>query len=87
MVSPKPFSMASSATFTSSPTLISSSPLSFLNCSIGMMPSDFRPALTTTTSERISTTIPETMAPERSLEIDWLCSNSSAKLSVMLGSQ
>ncbi len=40
---------------------------SFLNCSIGTMPSDFRPALTTTTSLRISTTMPETMAPGCSL--------------------
>src|SRR5690606_12058000 len=50
--------------------------------------SDFRPALTTTTSGRISTTVPVTMAPERSLASDcWLCSNSSAKLSVMLVSR
>jgi hypothetical protein len=31
--------------------------------------------------------MPETMAPERSLASDWLCSNSSAKLSVIVGFQ
>ena len=36
------------------------SPASLRNCSIGTMPSDFRPALMTTTSGRISTTTPVT---------------------------
>ena len=49
-VSPKPFSSESSATLTSSPTPTSISPASLRNCSIGTMPSDFRPALITTTS-------------------------------------
>ena len=39
------------------------SPASLRNCSIGTMPSDFRPALITTTSLRTSTTVPLTMAP------------------------
>src|SRR5690242_13747726 len=81
LVSPKPSSIASSATLTSSPILISRVPSSSRNCSIGTMPSDFSPALITTTSERMSTTMPDTMDPGFSLEIDWLCSNSSAKLS------
>src|ERR1700712_5452850 len=51
------------------------------------MPSLFSPALMTTTSERISTTIPETMEPGFRLMFTWLCSNNSAKLSVMLGSK
>src|SRR5688500_10642671 len=85
-VSPKPFSRYSSATLTVSPTPTSSSPASLRNCSIGMMPSDFRPALMTTTSERISTTVPETIAPGLSLlSAVWLCSNSSAKDSVIVG--
>ncbi len=83
-VSPKPFSRESSATFTSSPTPTSISPASLRNCSMGTIPSDFRPALTTTTSERTSTTMPVTMAPGLSLaSLASLCSNSSAKLSVM----
>src|SRR5690606_40539125 len=77
------FSSASSATLTWSPTLTSSSPSSFLNCSIGTMPSDLRPALTTTTSERISITSAMTMLPGFSWESFSLCSNSSAKLSVI----
>jgi len=48
------------------------------------MPSDLSPALTTTTSLRISTTMPETIVPGFNLASVWLCSNSSAKLSVML---
>src|SRR5207342_2809776 len=78
----------SSATLTVSPTLISSSPCSLRNCSIVTTPSDFRPALMTTTSERISTTTPLTMAPGFSLtRAIWLCSNSSAKDSVIVGSR
>src|SRR5690606_12931685 len=62
------------------------SPSSLRNCSIGTMPSDFRPALMTTTSERTSTTVPVTMAPGLSLAMwAWLCSNSSAKDSVAAG--
>jgi hypothetical protein len=64
-VSPKPSSIASSATSTLSPTLTSNSPCSLRNCSIGITPSDFSPALTTTTSERMSTTVPVTIAPGR----------------------
>src|SRR5207342_1978 len=49
-----------------------------------MMPSDFRPALTTMTSERISTMTPLTMEPGLSLAMEaWLDSNSSANDSVM----
>src|SRR5690606_24773441 len=85
-VSPKPFSSASSATLTVSPTPTSISPSSLRNCSIGTMPSDFRPALMTTTSERTSTTVPVTIAPGLSLAMwAWLCSNSSAKDSVAAG--
>jgi hypothetical protein len=83
-VSPKPFSSESSATLTSSPTPTSISPASLRNCSIGTMPSDFRPALITTTSLRTSTTVPITMAPGFSLaNLASLCSNSSAKDSVI----
>src|SRR5690606_28487490 len=57
---------------------------SFRNCSIGTMPSDFSPALITTTSPRISTTLPVTMAPGFSLaRRASLCSNSSANDSVI----
>ena len=49
-VSPEPSSTLSSATSTSSPTLTSISPRSFLNCSTGMTASLFSPALTSTTS-------------------------------------
>jgi hypothetical protein len=82
-VSPKPFSSESSATLTSSPTATSISPASLRNCSIGTMPSDFRPALITTTSLRTSTTMPLTIAAGLELgQLAWLCSNSSAKDSV-----
>lgn len=83
-VSPKPFSSESSATLTSSPMPTSISPASLRNCSMGTMPSDFRPALMTTTSLRTSTTTPLTMAPGLSLArlAAWLASNSSAKDSV-----
>ncbi len=48
------------------------------------MPSDFRPALITTTSPRTSTTVPLTMAPGFSLaRLAWLASNSSANDSVI----
>ena len=83
-VSPKPFSIESSATLTWSPTPTSISPFSLRNCSIGTMPSDFSPALITTTSPRTSTTVPVTMAPGFSFaRLAWLCSNSSAKDSVI----
>src|SRR5207342_1979 len=53
-----------------------------------MMPSDFRPALTTMTSERISTMTPLTMEPGLSLAMDaWVDSNSSANDSVMVVSR
>ena len=82
-VSPKPFSRESRATLTSSPMPTSISPASLRNCSIGTMPSDFRPALITTTSLVTATTMPLTMAPGFSLaRLAWLCSNSSAKDSV-----
>ena len=59
-------------------------PASLRNCSIGTMPSDFRPALITTTSLRTSTTVPMTMEPGFSLaRLVWLCSNSSANDSVI----
>src|SRR6185436_17844697 len=49
-----------------------------------MMPSDFRSALTTMTSERISTMTSLTMEPGLSLAMEaWLDSNSSANDSVM----
>ena len=48
LASPKPFSSDSMATETKSPTWTSSSPWSFLNSSMGMNASDFRPALTIT---------------------------------------
>ena len=64
-VSPEPSSTLSSATSTSSPTLTSISPRSFWNCSIGMTASDFRPALTTTTSGPTSTTRPVRIWPGR----------------------
>ena len=82
-VSPKPFSRYSKATFTVSPTFTSMSPASVRNCSISITPSDFNPAFTTITSERISTMTPLTMEPGLSFESAcWLASNSSANDSV-----
>jgi len=80
-VSPLPSSTVSSATSTSSPTAISSSPFALRNCSTGTTPSDFSPALMMTKSGRISTMRPLTMVPGRILAAIWLLSNSSAKLS------
>ena len=53
------------ATETKSPTLTSSSPLSFLNSSIGMKASDLRPALTITKLWSRRTTSAEITSPER----------------------
>src|SRR5690625_271725 len=50
---------------------------------MGTMPSDFSPALTTTTSSRISTIFPMTIAPGRRSFSVILCSNSSANDSVI----
>jgi hypothetical protein len=73
-VSPEPSSTLSSATSTSSPTLTSISPRSFLNCCVGMTASDLRPALTTTTSGPTSITRPVRIWPGR---IRWLARLSS----------
>jgi hypothetical protein len=62
-VSPKPSSTVSSATSTSSPTLTSSSPRSLKNWLAGITASDFRPALTMTTSGFTPTTVPLMIAP------------------------
>ncbi|MCY1456190.1 hypothetical protein D9M71_733910 [compost metagenome] len=83
LVSPKPSSTASSATWTSSPTLMVSSPCSLKNCSTGMTPSDFRPAWTVTQSPSMSTTMPVMMAPGCMSRDFRLSSKSSAKLSLM----
>src|SRR5690606_13014191 len=84
-VSPKPFSSASSATLTVSPSATSISPSSLRNCSMGTMPSDLSPALMITTSVRTWTTVPVTMAPGLSLaRLAWLASNSSANDSVIV---
>ena len=83
-VSPKPSSTDSSATCTASPTATSSSPCRFLNWLMGTIPSDFRPAFTTTASSRISMMVPVTMDPGLRSCMARLSSNNSAKLSVML---
>ena len=62
-VSPKPSSTVSSATSTKSPTRTVISPRSFLNCSAGITPSDFKPALTITKSGRTSRTVAFNRAP------------------------
>ena len=49
------------------------------------MPSDLRPALTITLSFFISKTLALIIVPGRILFSIWLCSNNSAKLSLMNG--
>ena len=83
-VSPVPSSTESSATSTSSPGLTSTSPRSFLNWSIPMTASDLRPTLTITTSSVTSTTSPIRIIPGRIRWLARLCSNSSAKDSVII---
>ena len=82
MVSPKPFSSDSIATLTKSPMLTSSSPLSFLNSSIGINASDFNPALTITKLWSRRTTSAEMTSPERISWRDKDSSNRAAKLSM-----
>jgi hypothetical protein len=82
-VSPVPSSTESRATSTVSPACTSISPRSFLNCSTGMTASDFSPTLTITMSSPTSTTRPERIWPGRIRWLARLCSNSSAKDSVM----
>jgi hypothetical protein len=48
-----------------------------------MIPSDFRPACTTTQSASISTTVPVTIDPGAISMVSKLSSNSSAKLSLI----
>ena len=82
-VSPKPSSIESRATSTTSPTPTSTSPLSVRNCSIGIAPSDFRPALTMTKSPAMSTTVPIRMEPGFISVLERLSSKSSANDSDM----
>ena len=82
-VATNPSSTASRATSTWSPTDTSNSPSEVRNWLFGMTPSDFNPALTMTFSGVISITVPMTMAPGRNWVLARLCSNRSAKLSVM----
>ena len=80
-VSPKPSSTASRATSTSSPTATVNVPVSSRNWLAGMAESDFRPALTITTSGPISTTRPVSSEPGRICCPARLSSNISAKFS------
>ena len=83
-VAPKPSSNVSNATSTISPTTTVTSPFSFWNSSTGMAPSDFKPALTMTTSEPTLTTMPDTILPV-CIGVEFrLSSKSSAKLSLII---
>ncbi len=79
-----PFSMYSRTTSMRSPTLTVSSPCPSLNCSSGMMPSDLRPASTMTKSFSMRITSPTMRPPGAILLVFRLCSNSSAKDSLMI---
>src|SRR6476469_4102031 len=71
--------MASIATDTKSPTWTSTSPLSFLNSSIGTYASDFSPALTTTKLCSMRTTSAVITSPARISERVSDSSNRGAK--------
>ena len=83
-VAPNPSSSVSRETSTKSPTETVISPFSFMNSATGIAPSDFRPALTITTSGPTLTTVPVTILPGCIGVAFRLSSKRSAKLSLII---
>ena len=83
LVSPYPSSTASSATSTSSPTAMLTSPSLFLNSSRETTPSDFKPTWTVTQSLSTSNTTPETIEPGCISRVLKLSSSKAANDSVI----